>query len=206
MSKCPLHTPEPSDAHYDQVRHQRLEHEKDKMLSNGRCHHQVRHLAETYSLETFSYLASLERSPHRLADHTRCAGHPACIAYNTNPATYKTRHTTERCTCPTVFTPYHDLISILRQGEIPLISIETSGPDTNRAYKLKAHQRSKDSEYIAVSHVWADGLGNPNGNGLPLCQIKRLSATLDILGVLHERREVNIFDDPLSTSYPYCEY
>ena len=24
--------------------------------------------------------------------------------------------------------------------------------------------------YIAISHVWSDGLGNPNENSLPLCQ------------------------------------
>ncbi len=28
--------------------------------------------------------------------------------------------------------------------------------------------------YVAISHVWSDGLGNPNHNSLPFCQIKRL--------------------------------
>jgi hypothetical protein len=30
--------------------------------------------------------------------------------------------------------------------------------------------------YVAISHVWADGLGSTTEEGLPLCQIKRLSA------------------------------
>ncbi|KAL1641062.1 hypothetical protein SLS58_006334 [Diplodia intermedia] len=29
-------------------------------------------------------------------------------------------------------------------------------------------------KYLAISHVWSDGLGNQNGNSLPLCQLKRL--------------------------------
>lgn len=28
--------------------------------------------------------------------------------------------------------------------------------------------------YIAISHVWIDGLGNPNANSLPVCQLARL--------------------------------
>jgi hypothetical protein len=32
--------------------------------------------------------------------------------------------------------------------------------------------------YVAISHVWADGLGNPASNGLPRCQLDKLFALL----------------------------
>ncbi|KAF2011119.1 hypothetical protein BU24DRAFT_472277 [Aaosphaeria arxii CBS 175.79] len=91
-----------------------LERYKKQMTSKGWCQHQVEHLSRTYDVNTFSYLASLERSPKRLADHNRCSNYSA----------------------------------------------------------------SMKSKYIAISHVWADGLGNPSENGLPLCQVKRLRANL----------------------------
>ena len=33
-----------------------------------------------------------------------------------------------------------------------------------------------DGEYIALSHVWSHGLGNPCSNALPRCQLRRLNA------------------------------
>lgn len=135
------------------------------------------HLSKTFDSETFSYLATLERSSQRLADHKHCSEHSVCIAYNTNAATYRARHTTDGCTCSMISTPYHDLVRIIRRGGISLISIECI---TNAAptHKLRVHSRSATSKYIAISHVWDDGLGNPNENALPLCQVKRLHATL----------------------------
>jgi hypothetical protein len=63
---------------------------KEQMISNGWCPHQVQHLSKIYNSETFSYLATLETSSQRLANHSRCSESSACIAYNTNAATYST--------------------------------------------------------------------------------------------------------------------
>lgn len=149
----------------------------EQMISNGWCPHQVHHLSKTYGSKTFSYLATLERSSQRLADHKRCSETSACIAYNTSTVTYKVRHATGDCTCSTIATPYDDLVRVIRRGGIPLVSIETvTGATSSR--KLRVYSRSTASKYIAISHVWADGLGNPGQNGLPLCQIKKLHARL----------------------------
>jgi hypothetical protein len=36
------------------------------------------------------------------------------------------------------------------------------------------HVRGPLRTFVAVSHVWADGLGNPKANALPLCQFNRI--------------------------------
>ena len=37
--------------------------------------------------------------------------------------------------------------------------------------------------YVAISHVWIDGLGNPNANSLPVCQLACLRHLLEeVLG------------------------
>ncbi|KAB2573394.1 hypothetical protein DBV05_g7943 [Lasiodiplodia theobromae] len=35
--------------------------------------------------------------------------------------------------------------------------------------------------YIAISHVWSDGLGNPTENAMPLCQLRRINSILQVL-------------------------
>ena len=41
--------------------------------------------------------------------------------------------------------------------------------------KVNCHAAdSADVCYVALSHIWADGLGNPFKNSLPLCQLNRL--------------------------------
>ena len=167
-------------------KYQQWEKEKREMLANGWCLHQVRHLSMKYDMKTFSYLAKLERSSSRDVDHDRCTAHETCIAYNTDPITYKSRHTTADCTCRMVTVPYDKLISIVRRGRIPLVSIESFSPGWTP--RLRVAARSRTSAYVAISHVWADGLGNPRENGLPSCQIERLKHSLRAIREVHQVR------------------
>lgn len=162
---------------------------EEHMLMNGWCHHQVNHLSRVHSLQTLSYLGTLERSSQRLADHKHCVHHEACVAYNVDNASYKTRHVEIDCSCSMVLTPYSDLTKIIRDGWIPLISIESDN-DTDATCELRVYPRTRKTKYIAVSYVWSDGLGNPEKNALPLCQIKRLKANLLALKNVFEDSDV----------------
>ncbi|MCJ1262299.1 hypothetical protein MMC22_002169 [Lobaria immixta] len=169
--KCYLH-PHPMNPALDLLKAVYLLFRTSRLIAS---HHSV---GKSRCLRmVLSYLGTLERSSHRLADHKRCLNSEACVAYNTDRATYKTRHVAVDCKCLMVSTPYGRLKEIIRQGEIPLISIEDS-TDAGATHELRVYPRSRTSRYIATSHVWADGLGNPNENALPLCQIKRLKAHL----------------------------
>lgn len=178
-----------------QTNYQSLKRWKERMLANGWCCHQVNHLLATHDIKAFPYLATLERSSHRLADHKRCWNSVACVAYNVDTATYKTRHVAVDCKCLMVSTPYGRLTKIIRKGEIPLISIE-GGTNAGATHELRVYPRSRESRYIAISHVWADGLGNPNENALPLCQIKRLKAHLLALQAVFG--DFNVSSHPVS--------
>ena len=69
---------------------------------------------------------------------------------------------------------------VVEQEEaIPLISMGLStdnhqrpGKD-NADFEIIAYQPGMP--YIAISHVWAHGLGNPKDNKIPLCQFRRLA-------------------------------
>ncbi|KAL3459181.1 hypothetical protein BJX64DRAFT_206673 [Aspergillus heterothallicus] len=46
---------------------------------------------------------------------------------------------------------------------------------------------TRHPDYVAISHVWADGKGNPRANTLPLCQIARIQHLIE--GVTWEGRK-----------------
>jgi hypothetical protein len=154
-----------------------------EMVAKGWCYHQFNHLLRTYKAGTFLRLARLVNIPFRKANHSRCAEHSACIAHNADLNNYETRHTTAECNCAMVLTPYMDLVRTLRNDNIPLLRIEETRENPHEL-QLRVLTRTSTSEYLAVSHVWADGLGNPGMNGLPTCQLRRLRASMTSLWAL----------------------
>jgi hypothetical protein len=87
--------------------------------------------------------------------------------------------------------PADELAEITRKGGIPLVSIEISS-EADSAISLRVHNRDRDSKYVAISHVWADGLGNPHQNALPSCQIRQLEANLAALQKVFKLSEVRM--------------
>ena len=57
---------------------------------------------------------------------------------------------------------------IISKGGVPLVMMKLGSA------KLTVTKAKPWTEYIAVSHVWSGGLGNPDHNSLPRCQILRL--------------------------------
>src|SRR3984885_1142300 len=61
-----------------------------------------------------------------------------------------------------------------RNGQIPLFAI--SGSDDDIHIHVVPSETTK--KYVAISHVWSDGLGNPEENSLPRCQLQFLQKRL----------------------------
>jgi hypothetical protein len=51
--------------------------------------------------------------------------------------------------------------------------------NTRGLIDLSVEEASPESAYIALSHVWIDGLGNPSGNSIHRCQLQRIKRLLD---------------------------
>ncbi|KAI0329717.1 hypothetical protein GY45DRAFT_1435246 [Cubamyces sp. BRFM 1775] len=130
------------------------------------------------------FFASLLDRP-RIRDHSNC-GSKVCGAYQTDEATYRTAHVDATCECDFVSVSTSDL-EVLRQDKIPVILISE---DLNLEVVETA-----SFPYIALSHVWADGLGNPVENALPKCQLRRLRSY--VVGLYN-----TYYRDQLSTPEP----
>jgi hypothetical protein len=173
---------------------QRLSTDKG-FLQLGWCPHQVQRLQKVYTPETLSHLSTLDRRGFRPNNHNACAEAPRCIANNVNLSNYDTAHTPS-CSgsCPAIAVDYKTIVSIIREGGVPLVSIHvdpTSTPEIPVVH-LSLTPRTPSTRYTVLSHVWFDGLGNPSANALPSCQIMRISSQLNSLPRDHESGVVHM--------------
>ncbi len=126
--------------------------------------------APQHNYAVVGYLSQLSAHPLR-SFHSRCSD-DACVANNVNMKNYTTRHVDAHCQCPMVEVPMDKLRSTVKSGGVPLIAVREDGSEH---MELEVAEM-REQPYIAFSHVWSDGLGNPNANALPQCQLRRLAS------------------------------
>ena len=146
---------------------------KDMLTETGWCLNEITMLNDIVDY-TGLYIASmLKRSLSSRRSHATCSTQQ-CNANQVNESTYETKHTHDchdPSECPHIFADDQKVSTILQGGNIPIIKIISSSTYTE-GLELKVVPSS--SAYVAISHVWAHGLGNPSTNSLPRCQILRL--------------------------------
>jgi len=120
---------------------------------------------------TMLYVASLLPS-HEAASHLACSER-ICTHRSNSMHQQQAKHRYEACSCGIISFQEADLLRIMRSGGIPGISQHgfPSIPEEQRSYHLLD---VSGKNYIAISHVWSQGLGNPSSNSLPECQLRHL--------------------------------
>ncbi|KAF9632711.1 HET domain-containing protein [Lasiodiplodia theobromae] len=110
-------------------------------------------------------------------DHSRCNDFE-CQANQIDSNNYETRHRTEDCNCEFYHVDEGKLQQVIRDERIPYIEMKpVKLEDETKTLQVEL-QSHKDSiiEYsrsiVIFSHVWSDGLGNPENNALPMCQLQ----------------------------------
>ena len=151
--------------------------------STGWCPSEVSLITRGFDDSSIVFASQVQR--HRTkANHSKCSN-TKCRAFNIVTANYRTQHTIDCRNCSDVAIIRKELASTLRQGLIPRACIGISG----KGDTLEPTVTIEDSgPYIAISHVWSDGLGNTVSNALPSCQLLRLRR-------LALRASVNFRDD-----------
>ncbi|KAK1756427.1 hypothetical protein QBC47DRAFT_186074 [Echria macrotheca] len=148
-----------------------------ELISAGWCPFKVQQILSDYSFMTTYYVSRLRdpMAPH--ISHAACTK-DRCIGNNVDMANYSTRHTPTSCQCSHVSIPDKKMRSIIASGGIPIVRVKVS---RNGGLAIQVKAASHQSRYIAISHVWSDGLGNPHANSLPTCQLKRLRGSVKSL-------------------------
>lgn len=146
----------------------------ESMIATGWCPHHVHYLAQKFDEETLQFLSQVSRSPSRLSGHESCATESWCVAHNVKLNSYVVKHVEEGCQCGMISVDYERLVEIIGRGEVPLVSFNSTEARGGEEISLQLVEKKSSSKYTAISHVWADGLGNPQANAFPICQLKAL--------------------------------
>ena len=149
---------------------------RERLLKLGWCPNESMMLYNELD-STGLYLATLlERPFSQRLQHKNCSDEQ-CLALQTSDDTYQTKHT-DNCpgnsSCMAIDLGQEKTSSILYKGGIPIITVPFF-PEDGKSPKVEVLDYcSEKMKFVAISHVWGHGIGNPNANSLPSCQIVRL--------------------------------
>ncbi|KAF2222405.1 hypothetical protein BDZ85DRAFT_127531 [Elsinoe ampelina] len=168
-----------------------LDDERLRLLAlAGWCPHQVRLIWSNYAWLTALYLLSLERTQRVADEHLPCLDQVSCSANALNMASYKSRHRSKDCGCLPVTVDEKLTSHSIQQGEVPLV-VSASGQDLEDG-QVNFENRKASTRYMTVSHVWADGLGNPFKNSMPSCEFEQLQHQLREMPKSHNTQQFDV--------------
>lgn len=145
---------------------------------------------ESPHITTLYYCSTFNR--HILGkNHSRCTA-KRCVSNQMEEATYVTKHVDPTCSCKHhVVSDMQDGISvssILDNGGVPIVWVShPPGQEHNITVNvqdstlMKDRVKAKPDRYVAISHVWSDGMGNAQENSLPLCQLSQIQRLVNEL-------------------------
>ena len=152
------------------------------MVAANWCPNDIKRLTDKFTSTQLLYFFSRMKKPPTVADHRDCNAE-SCLAHSICLSQHRTRHCeacTDESTCQDVFIDdYWRVVEILRSGKLPLLRITSQENEPSKVTIELSSSGTDTAQYVAISHVWADGLGNPEANSLPHCQLARLGKMLD---------------------------
>ena len=90
-----------------------------------------------------------------------------------------TRHVSDSCDCEFIHTDEKKLVDCLKKKCLPLLRLRKGSNLDEMSVEIVPS--TAFTSYVALSHVWADGLGNYKATALPRCQLSRLKVLIDNL-------------------------
>lgn len=131
------------------------------------------------------YFASLLRPRLGHKNHVeRGCDRDTCNVMNLTPdarRVYQPEHSAD-CNndCRLLSINEENLCEILsRESSIAVVRLCTSS-DGNPELLLSPVEPKTEVPFVAISHVWVEGLGNAQNNALPYCQLSRIQSLVDV--------------------------
>lgn len=167
---------------------------RHRMLANGWCPSDIKRIHSSNG-ELGVYYASLLQTRHVEAmaspalpiSHDNCTSN-TCHAYQIDEESYKTLHTSSTCHCDFLGPDMAAIIGLIALNKIPVLYWDGA---------LKVDFVRAGTNYVAISHVWSHGLGNPSGNELPRCQVLQLIKNLSRFNKSDSQQPVRFWIDTL---------
>jgi hypothetical protein len=156
---------------------------EQRLLDDKWCPNMVRRAGLDMGTEGLYYASLL---PHFVDDqphHGACSTH-SCVAFNVESANYTVAHDAQFCDCKATECSHLEetcacikptfsvekVRACLDAGTIPVVSLDKRVGGC----RVDVTPLQPGMKYVAISHVWSDGRGNPKENSLPLCQVRAI--------------------------------
>ena len=156
---------------------------KPVLLENGWCPSLINRLIRMVGISGLYYATLLGPTSVKKA-HSFCSN-GECAANDVDDERYTIKHVHKGCRCDFSGPAVDTLKSIVEAGRIPIISIHEHG------CVVEVTALNSGMNYVAISHVWSDGIGNPKANSLPRCQLQFLQE------IVEENGSKNLWIDTL---------
>ncbi|KAI9639989.1 hypothetical protein NHQ30_011548 [Ciborinia camelliae] len=137
---------------------------------NGWCPSTLNFLLDDATISVVYYAISQKSVTSGI--HTTCSA-LICKANIVDPDNYTANHVNAGCSCALMGPICEGVTGMIIKGQVPILSLDQSSSDQPCFLNLRS---ANEVDYVAFSHVWADGLGSTTEIGLPECQVRRLSA------------------------------
>ena len=141
----------------------------DQLKAWAWCPSEIALILEGLDDTSALFASQLDRQRLR-ADHSKCSSNK-CLAFNIVTEQYETKHTFECPGCQFLDVDRQQLAAIIRRGRTPRACLQFAASYHAAPINITVEE---SGPYVAISHVWSDGLGNSNANSLPACQLLRL--------------------------------
>ncbi|PWW79733.1 hypothetical protein C7212DRAFT_349439 [Tuber magnatum] len=145
------------------------------------------------------YYASRLRLPTHSGrqSHSNCAAQQ-CFANHVDESTYQTQHVEWCRGCEHISIDVEKVAEVIGRGKTPIVSINLLDADNDHTdIQLEV---ATSVPYVAISHVWAQGLGNARANSLSRCQlarIKRMVSGIHPVSSIDNTSELGVWVDTL---------
>ncbi|OSD02361.1 hypothetical protein PYCCODRAFT_1410767 [Trametes coccinea BRFM310] len=144
------------------------------LRNNGWCPYVIAQLTSAFESSwnraLFQYAGStlVHCSPYiatSAGEHQSCTD-DACDLLTFTDSDYKLRHTHSSCQCERVAPGIEEVRQLLSAGNVPVVVYDGTVLQVKPADSVR---------YVAISHVWAEGMGSTTEEGLPRCVVERIT-------------------------------
>jgi hypothetical protein len=144
------------------------------------CRSEIKFL-QGYTISSAYFASRISR--FKKGNHVNCT-ETKCIAYQVT-SEYRPMHVDDdNCItslCHFIEFETEKISSLLRRGVTPVVSVRSMPTDSQKV-RVEIKDSTLVDQYVAISHVWSDGLGNPSANALYCCQLQRIQDMVNGLG------------------------
>lgn len=141
-----------------------------RMKDRHWCLRRIFELLTSFNSPTLAFASDFDMQ-HKI-EHDRCT-ELSCVFSEVKLEDYKTQHADGCSDCSFVLAREEQINEILKRRAFPLVN--TIDQDNHQEI-IDLTDSSREAGYVAISHVWSDGLGNPDDNAIPRCQLLKLSS------------------------------